>query len=207
MEARLRLFQAVRAGDKAAFDEVLQPEMQRLHKQADRLLNPRLKHILSPEDLVQETLLRAYRYLATKPLDDGQAFDAWLSTILERTASSATRRHLLTQKRDAQIISLATHTTNGSSENGTLESKVEGKITSPSGRAQRHEFQGRLPKALAAIRPEHRLVIQLVRLENKSFGEAALVLKKSEVATRKLLSRAIDELASVLPRQRDRGST
>lgn len=195
------LLDAIRAGDRAAFDRLMAPELPVLERRAQELLDPRLRTILGADDLVQETLLHAYRYLVSRRLADVEALHKWLATILGNVATSARRRHLLTAKRSAEPISLETRLGETSSTGAVaLGGAIPEQGTSPSLSAEKRELASYLPRLLEALRPEHREVIRLVKLGSKKVPEAAVALAKTEFATRKLLSRALEECAAILPR-------
>ncbi len=71
---------------------------------------------------------------------------------------------------------------------------------SPSERFSLHETAEQLERALSALPDEYREVIRLVRIENMPYVEVADRMGRSEVAVRKLLSRALARLVEELAR-------
>src|SRR5438874_13484728 len=98
-DAEIALVRNARAGDRAAFEELV--------RRTSRLAFARLyletgdTHLA--EDLLQETLLRAYRSL--RELADPRGFRAWLLRIAQNTAIDAARSRSR-QKRAAVLQSL-----------------------------------------------------------------------------------------------------
>lgn len=81
------LVAAARAGDRASFDALVAPELERLH----RYLTTMTGDPHATEDLVQDSLQRAFEHL--DQLQDAARFPSWLLSI----ACNACRSHLRRQ--------------------------------------------------------------------------------------------------------------
>ena len=109
------------------------------------------------EDLVQETLLRAFRSIESF---DGRHPRAWLFTIMRNAQINRTRRRrpeLLDDPRDAE---------NASDDNAALpEDLVEGRL-----------FRAAVVAALATLPRRMREVVELVDMDGLTYPEAATAL-------------------------------
>ncbi|MFP3986563.1 sigma-70 family RNA polymerase sigma factor [Streptomyces sp. E11-3] len=125
------------------------------------------------EDLVQETLLRAYRAVDRF---DGRHPRAWLLTIMRRAEVNRHRRrrpHLLDDP-DRDLERLGPTSTEGSPE-----AVVVGEA-----------FDEVVDEALAALPDKHRKVVQLVDIDGLSYAETARLLDIPEGTVMSRLHRA-----------------
>lgn len=112
------------------------------------------------EDLVQETLIRAYRAIERF---DGRHPRAWLLTILRNTAANMARRRRPELADDADIFaSVRAHGEDGRA--GPQEQLVDGVLDEE------------LERALAELSSAHRAIVALVDVDGLSYQEAAEVL-------------------------------
>ncbi len=142
------------AGD--AFRHYVVPELAVLLRVARRLTGDPT----TAEDLVQETLLRAYRGLERF---DGRHPRAWLLTILRNTWRNMNRRarpQLL--RSDDEILSVAAPGADGRS--GAEEQVID------------HMIDGELIAGLRQLSDNHRAVVMLVDVDGLTYQEAADVL-------------------------------
>lgn len=134
------------------FRRQIMPEMEILYRVAySRTGNPH-----DAEDLVQETLLAAYRGLDTF---DGRHPRAWLVTILKNRQRSGWRRRRLSVVPEADALP---HVPDQDPE---PEAVVVGSA-----------HTSEVMAAFEALRPEHRRVIELVDVGGLSYQEAAEAL-------------------------------
>ncbi len=142
------------AGD--AFRRYVVPELGVLLRVARRLTGDPT----TAEDLVQETVLRAYRAMDRF---DGRHPRAWLLTILRNTWRNMHRRvqpQLLRSEDD--ILSVAAHGADGRS--GAEEHVVD------------HMIDAELVAGLRDLSEHHRAVVLLVDIDGLTYQEAADVL-------------------------------
>jgi RNA polymerase sigma-70 factor, ECF subfamily len=127
------------------------------------------------EDLVQDTLLRAFRAVGRF---DGRHPRAWLLTIMRHTESNRHRRRMpqLLDDPDADLERLAT-TPPGLA--ATPEELVVGET-----------FDDAVDVAFAALPLKHRQVVRLVDVDGLSYGEAARLLGIPEGTVMSRLHRA-----------------
>jgi RNA polymerase sigma-70 factor (ECF subfamily) len=146
-----------------------------------------LRSKLESMDLVQDTLMCALKDLGDFTYRDEGDFLRWLSRIVEnRLRDNADKLHA--DKRD---IRKEVRLDNKERTAGPID------VTTPSVIMSRKEEMDKLEKAIDALKPEHREVIVLKRLEGLSYKEIGERLGKSADAVGMLLSRAMVSLTSV----------
>jgi len=112
------------------------------------------------DDLVQDTLLRAYRAIDKF---DGRYPRAWLLTIMRNAQINRVRRKRPELMRDPDVTLAIVANTDSDAK--TPESAVLDQT-----------FDAAIERSLAAIPPQFREAIHLVDIDGLSYGEAAAVL-------------------------------
>lgn len=162
-----------------AFREHVEPEIEVMLRVAVSLTRERS----DAEDLVQETLIRAFRAIDSF---DGRHPRAWLLTILRRTHLNMNRRQrpdlvgdwsVLTESRPAFGASAAS-----SAEQAHLDSSLSSQLT----------------EALEKLDPKFRAAVFLVDVHDLSYAEAAAVLDVPVGTVMSRLSRARNRLRAAL---------
>jgi len=169
------LIDQARQGDRAAFDRLVGRFEARLRTAIHNLMGERLRADMEVDDVLQETLLRAFRSLPEFQWTREAAFFRWLRGIARNVALRAGAR-----PRWLEYLELGP------------DPPASG--TSPSRALRRQERLLRLEEALADLSPDHREVIRLARLEGLKMKEIAARMHRSQEAVMKLLSRALDKL-------------
>ena len=139
---------------KAAFARYVVPEIDVLYRVALTLVDC----LADAEDLVQDTLLRAYRGL---PSFDGRHPRAWLLTILRNAHKNRGRRRRPELLRDP--------------ESAAAVGPPDG-APGPEGLVVDRAFDTAVAKAVEALPVKMRRVLQLVDLDGLSYQEAAVAL-------------------------------
>ncbi len=168
-----------KGGDREAFEQLINKEAPRLESFIRSRLGIELKRSVEIKDILQETLLRAYRLKDRFLLRDEDSLLVWLRAIAEHVileAASGQRRH--------GMIS--------------LNFEVIAKGASPSRILRRNERFDRLQRALDALTPDQREVIHLVRMEGLPVREAAGRMNRSPHAVSNLLLRATQRLREIM---------
>ncbi|MGH9166153.1 MAG: sigma-70 family RNA polymerase sigma factor [Acidimicrobiales bacterium] len=147
--------QSLSADDRRreAFERDVVPELEVLLRVATAMT----RRLVDAEDLVQDTLLRAYRGIDGF---DGASPRAWLLTIMRNAESNRTRRRrpgLLTHPDEAARMAVA--------EDHQPENMVMGR-----------SFDAVVADALDRLPARLRDVVQLVDLDGLSYAEAAAAL-------------------------------
>lgn len=138
---------------RSAFDEYVVPEIPVLYRVALSLTGQGA----DAEDLVQDTLIRAYRAVDRF---DGAHPRAWLLTILRHTHVNRGRARRPVLLRDGETVE------------ATLES-VGPSAPSAEEVLMEQTFDDAVASALAALHPRHRQVVTLVDIQGMSYQEAA----------------------------------
>jgi RNA polymerase sigma-70 factor (ECF subfamily) len=161
-------------GDRAAFDALLAQVEPRVRAFVRSRLRPGAGGRMDLDEIVQDTLVRAFQSIHTCRGKDLESFVRWLNGVARIAIIKASKP--------------AHHT--------ALEVVNDAADSKPSaGRAlQREERRQRLAAAVGGLSEDHRQVLQLSRLEGLSLKEVAARLGKSPEATKKLLGRALRKL-------------
>lgn len=148
-------------------------------------------------DVVQETLLEAYRDFARFQGHTQAEWLAWLRRILAHNVADVIRRYRLTAKRrTGREVSLGQPAAGQSTS--FLPADPPARDESPSQQVMRHERQLLLAAALAQLPADYRDVIVLRNLRRLSFDEVAAELHRSRPAAQMLWARAMKKLGVLL---------
>jgi RNA polymerase sigma-70 factor (ECF subfamily) len=170
MAGLLELQTRFAAGDEGAFAELMRATTPRLYRLAQRLLD-------SPhdaEDLLQETYLKAYAFLATERFREESSLETWLYRIATNGAMDALRRRRSRSER-------APPPEPAPSAEGQVEARVS---------------LERVNELLAELPTEQRVALVLKELEGFSSAQIARMLNCSEGAVEQRLVRARRQLKS-----------
>lgn len=148
--------QATILGEQArAFARYVEPEIAVIYRVALTLT----KQHADAEDLVQDTLIRAYRAIERF---DGAHPRAWLLTILRNTHRNRLRTRipspLLESEQQAGVLDRA-----------GIDRSAEDVVVDPM-------FEAVVAEALAALPTMHRVVVQLIDVDGLTYAEAAEAL-------------------------------
>src|SRR5689334_3118756 len=191
------LAERARAGDAPAFAELLRAHEPRLLRMVELRLDSGLRRRLDPADVVQEGLLEATRRAGEWRTQPAMPVHVWLRLVVAQSLAAAQRRHLGSERRDAQReVQLS-----GSRSSVSLANTADAfaaSVTSPSLAAQREELRARVLEALAGLEPLDREVIVLRHFEGLSNEEVALELAITPEAASKRFVRALLRLRPAL---------
>ena len=137
-----------------AFERYVLPEIEVMLRVATSLTRDRVE----AEDLVQDTLVKAYRAIGRF---DGRYPRAWLLTILRNTHINRNR------KRRPELLDDPDRTNDRGMEAASDE-RVDDFID--------HSFDAEITHALDALDPPFRVVVELVDIDGLSYAEAAEAL-------------------------------
>jgi RNA polymerase sigma-70 factor (ECF subfamily) len=180
---------AAREGDQQAVGELLEQYRAALELAATANLPTYLNGKLSDSDLVQQTLLDAYRHLSDFQGDSPEMLAAWLRAILANKLRDELRRRKSPAHR-MSVLSLDI--------DSNLQRDLATDSSGPSAKAIRSEEARRLENCLERLPVNYREAIHLRHRDNLSYGEMAQRLSLSENAARKLWVRAIAKLRDML---------
>ena len=168
------LLAQARDGDGSAFGELCRSQEAVLEARIRSLLGPGLRAKIQPEDILQETFLRAFESLDRFREEDAAMFLRWLTSIAEHLIWSASQKSALKET--------------------SLTADVRGSHVSPSHGLRREERLERLRRSLGRLRPEQRTAIELAKLEGLKVKEIARRMGRSEDSVKQLLSRGLNAL-------------
>ena len=180
-------------GDNSALSQICRVYTERVHWMVRLRMGKELRYKLESMDLVQETLIHALQGLHNFTYTDEGDFVRWLSKIAENELRANVRR-LHAGKRDLRKEA-ALDDGRFSTARGFEGTPGPVEVTTPSVIQSRKEELARLEAAMSELKPEYREAIILAKIEGLSYGEIATRLGRSSEAIRKLVSRAMAELA------------
>ncbi len=176
------LLEKAGTGDEEALSAVFERYRGRLAVLVHFKMSPRTRQLSDVEDIVQETLLRAYRDLNRFSYRTPGSFLRWLSSIADHVIVDRVR--YLARERRA-----------GAEEPFRSESNPRGAepadSRTPSRLFAQREAVERLLSRLEALPEEYRRAILLAKIEGLSTAEIAERLGKSREAVALLVYRAV----------------
>jgi RNA polymerase sigma-70 factor (ECF subfamily) len=186
-----KLVESAIAGDPAAIDQLLEKNLPGLRAFIRLRMCPELRAKESSLDLVQtacrEILANAGRYRY-----QGESnFRHWLFTTALRKLQNRVA-YYRAAKRDGRREASPPQDAEG---NFVPVSQIYGSLSTPSENVQAKERCEFFERAFDQISDDHREVILLARVVGLSHREISSIMNRSESATRKLLYRALAELA------------
>ncbi len=166
---------------------------------AQARLGARLRRVVNPSDLVQQTFLEACRdfdqFEGTTPAQ----WRAWLRRILAHNLAALVERHVQAQKRDVRRqVSLERGSAAADDSTPGLRVVLASPVSSPSTQAQQHEVTAAVAERLARLPAPHREVLRLRNLDGLAFEEVARRMGRTPGAVRTLWVRALDRLRLLL---------
>jgi RNA polymerase sigma-70 factor, ECF subfamily len=169
------LVERAREGDRDAFDTLGRACRGKIEAFIVSRIRPQFRRRIEAEELVQETLARAFESLDRFHGADQDAFDAWITGI-------------------ARNVLLKAFEKLGAAQPLKLERDVTADGPSPSKVLLRDERFDRLQQAVETLSGDHQQVIRLARIEGLPLDEVASRMGRSHDAVKKLLWRALKEL-------------
>jgi RNA polymerase sigma-70 factor (ECF subfamily) len=192
-----RLIEEARRGNTGCLGDLLQRHRRYLRSLAQSLIDAKLRSKISAADLVQDTMLSAYRDFDKFRGQTDRQFVAWLRQILIHRLQSYVQHYVLTRKRDVRR-ECSLH----EFEERRLRAAAAGDDyatfydpgLSPCALLIRREDARELAEYLARLPQDYRKVVRLRSIQCLGFREVAARLGRSEGAVRMLWLRAIERL-------------
>jgi RNA polymerase sigma-70 factor (ECF subfamily) len=191
-----QLLHLARAGDDRGLGQLLERYRAYLTLLARLQISRRLRVKLDPEDLVQETFLRAHRYFAQFRGATEEELVGWLRQILASCLANLVRHYCGARRRDLRLERELEAELEESS--GVLDRGLMAKGSSPSARAARHEQAVRLAEELGRLPEDYREVVILRHLEGLSFPDVSRRMGRTVDSVKKLWARALGQLRDAL---------
>ncbi|MFV1964864.1 MAG: RNA polymerase sigma factor [Pirellulaceae bacterium] len=187
LDPDVRLMVRVREDDAAAFEELVLRYQNRLVSILQHLVSRREQ----AEDLAQEVFLRVYR--ARKNYRPSAKFSTWLFTIANNVASNANRS--LARRREVSVSSQKS----GEKQGPPLDQlAMAASGAMPARQLDKVERAEVVHQAVQALNERQRMALLLSKFEGLSYAEIADSMGLSVQATKSLLSRARENLRSIL---------
>lgn len=178
----LDLVRRVLAGDTDAFEGLVAAHSRAVYGLAFRVTG----NAAAAEDAVQETFLRAFRFLST--FDQRAELGTWLHRIAVNAAIDQGRR---TRRERAARVDLP--------DEGDLSlAEVPTAEPGPERRTLDAEIRRRTAAALADLSPSERAAFVLRHYEGRSIAEISSTLGKRDNATKQSIFRAVRKLRAAL---------
>ena len=182
------LIERVKNGDSDAFTGLFDKHRSRLAVLIHYRLGQDLRGLVDVDDVLQETLIRAYRDIERFDYRSPGSFMKWLARIAEHVLADLAR-HEGRQKREATLVRFRSDSNPGGPE--PIDSMTPSRIFRES------EALQRLIRELDQLPEDYRTVILLAKIEGLSTREIAERLGKSGEAASLLLHRAIKRFRSL----------
>ncbi len=195
---------SVRRATDQRLGELLESYRNYLSLLATTQIDDKLRARLSPSDLVQETMLGAYRDFPQFRGKSERELLAWLRQILINRLHAFVQKNVLAAKRDVrrefslETIGAALARSSANLQAGFV---LADQGPSPGSEVIRRENAVQLADHLAAMTPVYRDVIVLRNLQGLPFDQVARRLDRTSGATRMLWLRAIKQLRELMDPQ------
>ena len=171
----LKLVERAQSGDRGAFDELAHTMTPSLLASIRRRIGPALRDHLDPEDVLQETLLRAFRSVKDFRWQGRKSFQRWLEGISVNFILHSARQY-------------------GLRTSVRIEREPPTADISTSRHERREERFDRLKRSIDSLPPEYRAVVRLSRIEGLKIKEIAERTGRSPASVRNMLFRAMRQL-------------
>jgi RNA polymerase sigma-70 factor (ECF subfamily) len=190
------LLAQARQGDQRALDRLFALCRNYVAIIARTQVEGRLRAKVDASDLVQQTLLEAYRDFGRFHGATEGEWLAWLKRILAHNAADFVRRYHQTDKRRAAREVALVNPNDSQAADGLAN--VAGADETPSQALLRKERELQLADALTRLSSDHCEVIVLRNLQRLAFDEVAERMGRSRPATQMLWMRAMQKLQETL---------
>lgn len=192
-EPRAIGFRSPKPGDHSGFERLMLEHAGFLRGVIESNMNPRLRSVLEPEDVLQDVMIAAYRSIGEADFPSARSFRGWLGVLVQHRVVDLARRYFGTQRRRGAILSLdETAAADESGAPARVRERIPSYDPGPPSIATRREAAEALERVLARIPPHYRKIIRLVQVERLPTREIAARLGKKPEAVRKSLSRALE---------------
>jgi len=192
------MIRAARAGNSEALDRLFELYRNYLAFLARQGLDAALRVKAAPSDIVQETMLQAFRDFPKFRGRTEAELAAWLRQIMAHSITAVVRRFKGTAARDVgRERPIADVLYDSSVALGNL---AQAREATPSRAAEQRERSVILADALATLEADQRRVIVLRDIEQLKWEQVASRMGRTPGAVRMLWMRALKKLAPLIER-------
>ena len=177
------------SGDRVSLQKLLLSQYERLAEHIGRQIPAPMQSQLSPEDVIQQTVVRAVRHLGQCKAVNEVSFGAWLKTIAENCLIDEIR-HAQSAKRGGGRARVRTPLCPDDSSIADIVELLSAGSHTPSRSAARHEEIAAVRDSIAALPSDYQRAVELRLFQGKSLDEAATILDRSPRAVQGLVDRA-----------------
>jgi len=177
------LLERIHAGDREAFDLLFTRYQRRLAVLIYYKLDARARGLTEVDDILQETLLRAFRSIDAFAYRTPGSFLQWLARIADNTIADTARYQTRARRQAVAMVPLRSE----SQPDGVEPADSE----TPSRILRNSEQLAALLERLDQLPDQYREAIVLAKIEGLSTAELAERLGKSREAASLLLHRAV----------------
>jgi RNA polymerase sigma-70 factor (ECF subfamily) len=172
------LIEKVKGGDQEAFSGLFRKYSRRLAVLIHYKLGAELRGSREVDDILQETLLRAFRDIGRFHYRTPGSFLSWLSSIADHVIVDAARYEGRERRRAEEVVPLS-------------QGPEPADTKTPSRLLAQKESVARLLERLDALPEDYRRAILLAKIEGLSTAELAERMGKSREAVALLVHRAV----------------
>jgi len=184
------LLERIKEGDRAAFELLFEKYRRRLAILIYYKLDSQLRRTADVDDILQETLLRAFRSIDTFHYRTPGSFLSWLSQIAAHVLVDTARFEGRQRRNGGERVRFRSESNPAGPEPADSHT--------PSRVLAEEEGYASLLARLDSLPEQYREVILLAKVEGLSTAEVAERLGKSREATALLLHRAVARFRSIL---------
>jgi RNA polymerase sigma-70 factor (ECF subfamily) len=163
-----------------------------LHTYVERRIPSRLRRVITPEDVLQEVWIAAFRTVSAFKTDSPDAVDRWLMTIARSKLISAVRHARCLCRDGGREVGPSVPDHSGSYL--ALFSRLTVAGRTPSSEEAACDAVRAVQIALSAMQPDYQQAITLRHIEGRTHGEVATVMNRTTGAVNSLLHRGMLEL-------------
>lgn len=199
-EAEADLSELAASDDTHALEQLLLMHHDRLSASISRRLPARVRAMVSADDIVQETCIRAFRRISTFQPQGPGSFYRWLLTIARNQLRDAQKRHGAAKRGGGANKA---HTPDYADSMVQLLEMVAVDEHTPSRSVARREGVGAAQIALAGLKDDYRRAIEMRYIQGLTVAQTAAKLDRTERAVHMLCHRGLKRLKAAMGRSAD----
>jgi len=183
------LLEKAKAGDVAAFEELIEGYQKKIYNLAYRILG----NYEDANDMAQEALIRIFRSIAN--FKEQSSFSTWVYRITTNVCLDEIRK-----KKNKKVISLDEEI---HMDDGEMKRQIMSDDIQPDAAAELEELRTLVSDAINSLPEDQRLVITLRDIQGLSYEEISSVLDCPSGTVKSRINRARQALKNVLSTRRE----